>query len=166
MALLKILKYPDPLLQQACEPVSEINTEIRNLVEDMLETMYAGNGVGLAAPQVGVLKRLLVLDVSPQGNQPMEFINPVITWQSGSAVGEEGCLSLPDYREVITRSERVRVSAQNRNGEHFEIEADALLSRCLQHEIDHLDGVLCIDRISRIKRQLFRSWFKKRGSFE
>ena len=166
MAPLKILKYPDPLLQQKCEPISKIDSEIKDLVEDMLETMYEGNGVGLAAPQVGVLKRLLVLDVSPKGNQPMEFINPVITWQAGSAIGEEGCLSLPDYREVIKRSESVRVSAQNRSGEQFEIEANALLSRCLQHEIDHLDGILCIDRLSRIKKQLFKNWYKKRGPFE
>jgi len=163
---MKIFKYPDPVLKQECSPVEDFGEDLGRLIDDMLETMYAGGGVGLAAPQVGLTRRLLVADVSRKGDSPVEAVNPRIIFQEGSVAGEEGCLSLPDYREIIRRAKRVRVAAQNRRGEPIEIEAEDFMARCLQHEIDHLDGILCIDRLSRIKKQLFRDWYRKRGPFE
>jgi peptide deformylase len=166
VAAMKIMKYPDPVLRQACAPVTDFNDGLGKLLDDMLETMYLNEGIGLAAPQVANLQRVLVLDVSAQRNQPMELINPVILWGDGSVSSEEGCLSIPDYREFVKRSKKIGVTAQRRNGESYELEADDLLARCIQHEIDHLDGVCFVERLSRLKKQLFKRWYSKRGPFE
>jgi len=139
--ILEIKEYPDPVLSRKCEKVEEMDQE--NLVEDMLETMYANEGIGLAAPQVGILKRILVLDV---GNGSRAFINPEIINNRGKVVSEEGCLSIPGVFVKVKRFEEVTVKAQNVNGENFTIKATGILARCLQHEIDHLSGILILDR--------------------
>jgi len=205
MSLLKILKYPDPFLRKKCAPVEEIDEEILTLLDDMRETMYAARGVGLAASQVGVDKRVVVIDVSPwfrnddedegegegeydeagnaaeasqadeaahaecshsdecshchdeeeyDGPGLIELINPVIVYSEGSAVAEEACLSIPGFSSEVKRKYKVVVEAYNRDGDPVEIEAEDLLARVFQHEIDHLDGMLFIDRLSRLKREL------------
>ncbi len=203
MALLKILKYPDPFLRRKCAPVEEIDDELLSLLDNMTETMYAARGVGLAAPQVGADKRVVVIDASPwyrdggeeegeegesgveadsggtadaeeaheecshsgecshshdeeeyDGPGLMELINPVIVYSEGSALGEEACLSIPGFSSEVKRKYKVVVEAYNRDGDLIEIEAEDLLARVFQHEIDHLDGVLFIDRLSRLKREL------------
>ncbi len=154
--LLKIVKYPDPILQKPGEPVTEFNDELRKFVDDMFETMYHSQGIGLAAQQVGVAKRITVIDLSC-GKDPADkrvFINPEIIERSGKLYDEEGCLSFPEIREKVQRAAHVRVRAQDLDGKWFEIDGEDLLSRCLQHEIDHLDGVLFIFRISALKRDL------------
>lgn len=201
MSLLKILKYPDPFLRRKCAPVEEIDEELLTLLDDMRETMYAARGVGLAAPQVGADKRVVVIDVSPwfrndgeeegeydeagnageasqadeaahaecshsdecshchdeeeyDGPGLIELINPVIVYSEGSAVAEEACLSIPGFSSEVKRKYKVVVEAYNRDGDPVEIEAEDLLARVFQHEIDHLDGMLFIDRLSRLKREL------------
>jgi len=151
-----IVKYPDPILQQPTEPVTEFNDELRTLVDDMFESMYAARGIGLAAPQIGVSKRLTVIDLSFNENpdDKLVLINPEITHREGRQYEEEGCLSLPDIREKVVRAKNVTVRAQDINGEWFERDGDELLARAFQHEIDHLDGVLFIYRISMLKRDL------------
>uniref|UniRef100_A0A7V5CT29 Peptide deformylase n=1 Tax=Acidobacterium capsulatum TaxID=33075 RepID=A0A7V5CT29_9BACT len=151
-----IVKYPDPVLQQPAEPVTEFNEELRALVDDMFESMYAAKGIGLAAPQIGISKRLTVIDLSFQENpdEKIVLINPEIIHREGRQYEEEGCLSLPDIREKVVRAEKVTVRAQNLDGEWFEMDGEELLSRAFQHEIDHLDGVLFIFRISALKRDL------------
>lgn len=166
MSILEIVKYPDPILTEECEPVEVFDDALGKLLDDMRETMYEASGIGLAAPQVGILKRITVVDVDQEEGSLIELINPVIVAKAGKVTGEEGCLSIPEYREVVQRSETIAVRAQDRNGEEFELEADELLAICIQHEIDHLDGVLFIDRLSRLKREFFKRWLKKRGSFE
>jgi len=154
--ILTILKYPDPVLSQPGEPVTEFNDELRKLVANMFETTYASQGIGLAAPQVGVSKRLTVIDLS-MGKNPEEkivLVNPEIIFSEGKLYEEEGCLSFPDIREKIVRSAKVRVRAQDENGKWFEMDGEELLSRCFQHEIDHLNGVLFIFRMSALKRNL------------
>ena len=154
--ILKIVKYPDPVLQQKGDAVTEFNDELQQFVADMFETMYASQGIGLAAQQVGVAKRVTVIDLS-QGRNPEEklvLINPEITTRSGRQYEEEGCLSFPDIREKIVRAEQVHVRAQNEKGEWFEMDGEELLSRAFQHEIDHLDGVVFIFRMSPLKRSL------------
>jgi peptide deformylase len=154
--ILTILKYPDPVLSQPGEPVTEFNDELRKLVANMFETTYASQGIGLAAPQVGVSKRLTVIDLS-MGKDPAEkivLVNPEIIFSEGKLYEEEGCLSFPDIREKIVRSAKVRVRAQDENGKWFEMDGEELLSRCFQHEIDHLNGVLFIFRMSALKRNL------------
>jgi peptide deformylase len=154
--ILTILKYPDPILSQPGEPVTEFNAELCKLVSDMFETTYASQGIGLAAPQVGVSKRLTVIDLS-MGKNPEEkivLINPEIIFNEGKLYEEEGCLSFPDIREKIVRSAKVRVRAQDVHGKWFEMDGEELLSRCFQHEIDHLNGVLFIFRMSALKRNL------------
>jgi peptide deformylase len=154
--ILKIVKYPDPILQQPGEPVTEFNAELRKLVADMFETTYASQGIGLAAPQVGVSKRLAVVDVS-MGKEPEDklvLINPEIIFSEGRQYEEEGCLSFPEIREKVTRHARLRIRAQDEHGKWFEKDAEELLSRCLQHEIDHVDGMLFIFRMSALKRDL------------
>ena len=160
-SLLEICLYPDSVLREKCEEVTSIDADILKLLDDMAETMYDAPGIGLAAPQIGVTKRITVIDVSEEGNELIELINPVIKEASGKIDSEEGCLSIPDYRDTIKRNETVKVEALNRDGELFEIEADGILSRCLQHEIDHLDGVLFVDKLSRLKRELFKKKYKK-----
>lgn len=154
--ILKIVKYPEPVLSQPGEPVTEFNDELRQLVADMFETTYANQGIGLAAPQVGVSKRVTVIDLS-MGKNPEEkivLINPEIIERAGRLYEEEGCLSFPEIREKIVRAAKVTVRAQDEHGEWFEIDGEELLSRCFQHEIDHLDGVLFINRMSPLKRSL------------
>jgi peptide deformylase len=157
MALLPIIVAPDPRLSQPCAKVEKVDVEIVRLMDDMLETMYDAPGIGLAAPQVGVLKRIIVVDVSkdPDAPKPMQLVNPEIVWASDELNEyEEGCLSLPDHYSQVTRPARVRVRYMDRDGETQEIETDGLLATCLQHEIDHLDGVLFVDHISKLKRNV------------
>ncbi|MBX7137602.1 MAG: peptide deformylase [Oligoflexia bacterium] len=162
----EILIYPDPRLKQRSLAVDKFDSALHQLLDDMTETMYAANGVGLAAPQVGVLERVTVVDVSEKGDQPREFINPKIVSASGSDSGEEGCLSIPGYRDLVRRNTSIVVTAQDRTGKEFEVAAEGLLAICLQHEIDHLDGVLFVDRLSRLKRELFRRWLRKQSEIE
>ncbi|HTH41865.1 MAG TPA: peptide deformylase [Terracidiphilus sp.] len=154
--ILTIRKYPDPILSQPGEPVTEFGEELRKFVADMFETTYASQGIGLAAPQVGVSKRLTVIDLS-MGKNPADkivLINPEITFSEGRLYEEEGCLSFPDIREKVVRAAKVRVRAQDENGKWFEMDGEDLLSRCFQHEIDHLHGMLFIFRMSALKRNL------------
>jgi peptide deformylase len=154
--ILKILKYPEPVLSEPGEPVSEFDDELRKLVADMFDTTYASKGIGLAAPQVGVSKRLTVIDLS-LGQDPKEklvLVNPEIIFREGKVYEEEGCLSFPDIREKVVRAARVRIRAQDENGKWFEMDGEDLLSRCMQHEIDHVDGMLFIFRMSALKRDL------------
>jgi peptide deformylase len=145
-----ILVYPDPFLARKAAPVAEVDDRVRTLVRDMFETMYAAEGVGLAAPQVGVGKRVIVVDVTPvDGNvPPMAIVNPVIVERKGNVTGEEGCLSVPGVQGEVCRAETVVVRGLDPEGKPLNVTADGILSRALQHEIDHLDGVLFIDRIS------------------
>ncbi len=163
MAVLEIRKYPDRVLKQKAIPVASVNRELQVLIDDMIETMYAAPGVGLAAPQVGISKRLAVIDVSTKGSQMplLVLINPVLLEMGGSIEFEEGCLSLPDFTSKVTRAERVVVRAVNREGKEIELETEGLLAIALQHEIDHLDGTLLIDRISPIKREFFKKRYHK-----
>ncbi|HEY7701857.1 MAG TPA: peptide deformylase, partial [Candidatus Limnocylindrales bacterium] len=140
MTRLTILEYPDPRLRTRAVPVAAVDAPLRELIDDMLETMYAANGIGLAATQVDVHRRLLVADVSEGRNQPRVFINPEILSQDGSTTSQEGCLSVPGYYDDVPRAERVRVRALGRDGKAFEEDLEGLLAICVQHEIDHLDG--------------------------
>jgi len=151
-----IVKFPDPILQRPSAPVTEFDNDLRKLVADMFESMYAAQGIGLAAPQIGIPKRLTVIDVSNQKDpkDKLVLINPEITLREGKQLEEEGCLSLPEIREKVRRAARVVVRAQNEYGEWIEREGTELLARAFQHEIDHLDGVLFIFRISALKRDL------------
>ena len=153
MSLLKILKFPDPRLRTRAVPVEAVDDQIRRLVDDMLETMYAAPGIGLAATQVDVHKRVLVLDVSESKDEPQCFINPELLEQEGRAVSEEGCLSVPEVTEEVERAERIRVRALDVDGKQFEQEAEGLLAVCIQHEMDHLEGKLFVDYLSELKRQ-------------
>jgi peptide deformylase len=154
--ILKIVKYPEPVLSQPGEPVSDFDENLRKLVADMFETTYANQGVGLAAPQVGVSKRLTTIDLS-MGKNPKDklvLVNPEIIFSDGKVYEEEGCLSFPDIREKVVRAAKVRVRAQDEHGKWFEMDGEDLLSRCFQHEIDHVDGMLFIFRMSALKRDL------------
>jgi len=154
--ILKILKYPDPVLLRPGEPITEFDAELRKLIADMFETTYAEQGIGLAAPQVGVSKRLTVIDLS-MGKNPKDkliIVNPEIISSEGKQYEEEGCLSFPDIREKVARAAKVRIRAQDERGKWFEMDGDELLSRCFQHEIDHVDGMLFIFRMSALKRDL------------
>ncbi len=159
----EVVKYPDPVLARPGEPVTEFGPELKTLVEEMFESMYEAQGIGLAAPQISISKRITVIDVSFKKNPAdrIALINPEIVERGGKQLEEEGCLSLPDIREKVQRSAWVKVRAQNVEGTWFEVEGEELLSRALQHEIDHLDGVLFIDRISRLKRDLALRKIKK-----
>ena len=166
MAVLKIYEYPDPILKQKAAPVEEVNDELRRLFDDMLETMYSATGVGLAAPQVGVSKRVVVIDTHDQEEgeapSPLYLANPEIVWHSEEKIcHEEGCLSVPDQHAEVVRFEQVRVRYRDYRGNACELTADGLLAIALQHEIDHLDGVLYIDRISRLKRQMLLKKLQK-----
>jgi len=154
--ILKILKYPDPILSRPGEPVSEFDDKLRKLAADMFETTYASKGIDLAAPQVGVSKRLTVIDLS-MGKDPKDRLvlaNPEIIFNEGKLYEEEGCLSFPEIREKVVRAAKVRIRAQDQDGKWFEMEGDDLLARCFQHEIDHVDGMLFIFRMSALKREL------------
>ena len=154
--ILPIVKYPEPVLQKPGEPVTEFDDELRKFVADMFETMYASQGIGLAAQQVGVTKRITVIDLS-MGKDPAQklvLVNPEVILREGKQYEEEGCLSFPEIREKISRAAKVRIRAQDANGKWFEMDGEELLSRAFQHEIDHLDGVLFIFRMSALKRDL------------
>ncbi len=154
--ILKIVKYPEPVLQQPGEPVTEFDDELRKLVADMFETTYASNGIGLAAQQVGVPKRVTVIDLS-LGKDPAQrlvLVNPEIVFREGKQYEEEGCLSFPEIREKVQRAAKVRIRAQDEEGKWFEMDGEELLSRAFQHEIDHLDGILFLFRMSALKRNL------------
>ncbi len=161
MAILNILHYPDERLRRKAAPVAEVDAGIRRLVDDMLETMYDAPGIGLAATQVGELHRVVVIDISEEKNDPLVLINPEITHREGQIKMEEGCLSVPSIYEMVTRAERIRVRALDRGGKPFELEAEELLSVCIQHEIDHLDGKLFVDYLSELKRQRVRKKMEK-----
>ena len=161
MAILEILEFPDPRLRTIASPVAEVDDGLRRLIADMFETMYAAPGIGLAASQVNVHKRLLVLDISEEKNQPMVFINPEFEPISGEQEYNEGCLSVPGFYDNVTRHDRIRVRALDRDGKPFELEADGLLSVCIQHEMDHLDGKLFVDYLSRLKRDRVKTRLEK-----
>jgi peptide deformylase len=149
-----IVKFPDPILQRPAEPVTVFDQDLRQLVDDMFESMYIAHGIGLAGPQIGIPKRLTVLDLSFQKTpeDKIALINPQVLTREGKVIEEEGCLSLPDIREKVARAAKVKIRAQDLEGKWFEREADDLLARAFQHEIDHLDGILFIFRISALKR--------------
>ncbi len=170
MTKLAILEYPDPRLRKRAEPVATVDDALRKLAADMLDTMYAANGVGLAATQVDVHRRLIVLDVSEERNQALILINPELLLAEGKGPGEEGCLSLPGIYDKLSRATHIRVRALNLQGEAFEMDAEGLLATCIQHEMDHLEGKLFVDYLSELKRQLIRRRMEKerrqRGSGE
>lgn len=158
MALLPILTYPDPKLHTVAKPVQAVDARIRALVSDMLETMYDANGIGLAATQVDVHERLVVIDVSEERNQPMVLINPEITWASDEKqVGDEGCLSVPGIYDGVERSSRVKVRALDAEGQSREVEAEGILAVCIQHEMDHLLGKVFVEYLSPLKRNRIKT---------
>ena len=163
MAKLEILEFPDPRLRTVAKPVAQVDDRIRQLVDDMFETMYAAPGVGLAASQVNVHERVVVIDVSEDQSQPMVFINPEVTVLDKETLRpyDEGCLSIPGFYETVERPEKVRVNALDRDGKPFELEPDGLLAVCIQHELDHLNGKLFVDYISPVKRQRIRTKLEK-----
>ena len=156
MARLDILTFPDPRLRTRSTPVEHVDAGVRRIVADMFETMYAAPGIGLAAPQVDIHRRIIVIDISEEKNQPLCLINPSILELRGQAQMDEGCLSVPGFYESVTRAEAVRVSALNQDGQPYTLEVDGLLAVCIQHEIDHLDGKLFVDHISSLKRNRIR----------
>ncbi len=162
MALLPVLHYPDPRLRRKAEPVDQVDDALRRLIDDMFETMYDAPGIGLAAIQVDVCKRLIVVDVSEDRTAPICLINPVIHDASGHESMDEGCLSVPGIYEPVERAARIRVAALDRDGKPFELEAEGLLSACIQHEVDHLDGKLFVDYLTEMKRQRIRKKLEKR----
>ncbi|MBL8251094.1 MAG: peptide deformylase [Candidatus Competibacter sp.] len=166
MAQLTILHYPDPRLRRPALAVETVDDGARALIDDMLDTMYAAPGIGLAATQVNVQKRIVVMDVSESKDRPLVFVNPSILEREGACESEEGCLSVPGYYERVERAARVRVSALDRRGEPFELEAEGLLAVCIQHEIDHLDGKLFVDYLSALKRDRIRKKLEKQARLE
>jgi len=161
MAILNILHYPDERLRAVASPVDEVSQEIQQLTYDMLETMYAAPGIGLAATQVNVHQRILVIDVSEEKDQPLVLINPEILEKDGEQEFDEGCLSVPGIYETVRRAEHIKIRALNQDGESFEMEAEGLLAVCIQHEIDHLQGKLFVDYLSQLKRQRIRKKLQK-----
>jgi len=166
MAIREIRKYPDPVLRNKTSRVERVDSALDRLIEDMVETMHAAPGVGLAANQVGVSLQLAVIDLSSREDEGQRhplivIINPEILSMEGSVIEEEGCLSIPDYAEKVKRAARVRVRAQDRSGKPFEIEAEGLLAKAFQHEIDHLNGLLFVDRLSPLKKSIFKRRFRK-----
>jgi peptide deformylase len=163
MAVLEILKYPHPILKKRCETVAHIDEESRRLIHDMRETMYEAGGIGLAACQVGVSRRVIVLDVSPMDPEHtfLALINPEIISEEGEIDHEEGCLSVPDCLEKVRRKEKVCVRGLSPEGMETEVKAEGILAIALQHEIDHIDGILILDRMSRLKREIYRNKLKK-----
>jgi len=161
MAMLEILHFPDPRLRRRAEPVVRVDDNVRRMVDDMLETMYAAPGIGLAAIQVNVSRRIIVIDVSERKDSPLCLINPEILARDGVEVMEEGCLSVPGVFEKVQRADHIVARAQDRDGVLMEFEADGLLAVCVQHEIDHLDGKLFVDYLSPLKRQRIRKKLEK-----
>ena len=174
MALLNLCYYPNPILKESSKDVRKIDASILKLLNDMAETMYAHNGVGLAAPQVGILKRVIVIDTDRRSKNletgtPKFYINPEIIYTEEKTTSEEGCLSIVGkdeslFRDSVPRFRKVRVKALNEKGEKIEVEAEDLEAFCFQHEIDHLNGVLFTDRLSRLKKSMFLKWIKKHGA--
>ena len=162
MATLPILEYPDPRLKKVATPVAAVTADVRRLVRDLAETMYSAPGVGLAATQVNVHKRVLVIDISDTKDQLRVFINPELLMAEGEAKCEEGCLSVPGYYDKVTRAERIRVRAQDENGETFELSADGLLAVCIQHEMDHLEGKVFVEYLSPLKRARLAAKVRKK----
>jgi peptide deformylase len=161
MALLPILHYPDPRLHKIASPVTSVDDRIRKLIKDMAETMYAAPGIGLAATQVDIHERVLIIDISETRDALHAFVNPEILEKSGDAETEEGCLSVPGVYDKVRRAERVKVRALDRQGEPFELEAEGLLAVCIQHEIDHLDGKVFVEYLSRLKQHRIAAKMKK-----
>jgi peptide deformylase len=161
MARLPILEFPDPRLRTRAEPVAQVDDSLRRLIDDMFETMYAAPGIGLAATQVNVHKRLLVIDISEKRDQPLVLINPEILLREGVEETEEGCLSVPGVYDKVTRADSIRVRALDRNGKQIEMNADGLLAVCIQHEMDHLEGKLFVDYLSELKRTRIRKKLDK-----
>jgi len=161
MTKLAILEYPDPKLRTRAEAVAVVDDAVRQLADDLLETMYAANGVGLAATQVDIHRRVIALDVSETRDQPLVLINPELLSAEGKGPGEEGCLSLPGIYDKLTRATRIRVRALDVQGKPFEMDAEGLLGVCIQHEMDHLEGKLFVDYLSELKRQLIRRRLEK-----
>ena len=161
MALLEILHHPDVRLRKKAVPVKQVDERITQLVDDMFETMYDARGIGLAATQINVHERVVVIDLSEEKDEPLCFINAEIVSKEGKIEHEEGCLSVPEYYEKVERAERIRVKALNREGEAFEMDADGLLAVCIQHELDHLDGKLFVDYLSSLKQQRVRKKLEK-----
>ena len=167
MALLNILEFPDPRLRTIAEPVEQVDDEIRTLIDDMFETMYAAPGIGLAATQINVHKRIVVIDISEEGDEPLVLINPeyeLLTEELDQM--QEGCLSVPGFYENVERPEHLRLKALDRDGKPYELEAKGLLAVCIQHELDHLNGKLFVDHISRLKRDRIRSKLEKKHKLE
>ncbi|OSI13983.1 peptide deformylase [Neisseria dentiae] len=162
MALLNILQYPDERLHKVAAPVAEVDGRIKTLVANMFETMYEARGIGLAATQVDVHERVVVMDLTEDKSEPRVFINPVITHKDGETTYEEGCLSVPGIYDTVTRAERVTVEALNENGEKFTLEADGLLAICIQHELDHLMGKVFVEHLSQLKQNRIKTKLKKR----
>jgi peptide deformylase len=164
MAILHICTYPEEILRQRAEPITEIDEEVVKLVDHMVETMYSAPGIGLAATQVGVAKQLLVADIAPRRpeSELIVLINPEIVAAEGEVIIEEGCLSVPEYQAEVKRHEKITVRGLNLKGEEVEIEAEGLLAVVLQHEIDHLNGMLFIDRLSKLKRDLYKRKVRKK----
>lgn len=161
MAVLEVLRFPDERLRTIAQPVNNIDDNVRTIIENMFETMYMEEGVGLAATQVNIHQQIVVIDVSEERNQRLALINPEILEADGEALNEEGCLSVPEYRAQVPRAEKIKVKALNENGEEQIFEAEGLLAICVQHELDHLKGKLFIDYLSPLKRQRVRTKLEK-----
>ncbi len=166
MALLEVLHFPDNRLRKKAGPIEIIDDNCRSLAKDMLETMYHNQGIGLAATQVNIQKRLVVIDLSAEKNEAMCLINPVILSSEGTEESQEGCLSVPEYYDMVTRAEKIKYRYMDINGEVIEDDVDGLLAICIQHEIDHLDGKLFIDYLSPMKRQRLRKKLDKQEKFQ
>ena len=160
--ILNILKYPDKRLRTIAKPVVRVDETIKQQVKDMFETMYEAPGIGLAATQVNFHQRIIVIDISDQCNEPICLINPEILEESGEIQCEEGCLSVPDYYDIVVRANDIKVKALNQNGESFELKASEMLSVCIQHEIDHLNGILFVDHLSKLKQQRLKKKSEKK----
>jgi len=161
VSILSILEFPDPRLRTVAKPVELVDKKITSLVEDMFETMYEAHGVGLAATQVDIHKRIIVLDTSEEKNEPICLINPELVEEVGEEESDEGCLSVPGIFEPVSRAEKIKVKALNKKGESFELEAEGLLAICVQHEMDHLKGKLFVDYLSPLKRQRIKKKMEK-----
>jgi peptide deformylase len=162
MAILTILEYPDPRLRTTAKKVTDVNDSVRNIIADMFETMYAAPGIGLAATQVDIHQQIIVIDTSEDKNEPLVFINPVITVQDETVEPyDEGCLSVPGFYEPVERPVGIKVEALDKNGDAFVMEPDGLLAVCIQHEMDHLNGKLFVDYLSNMKRQRIRKKLEK-----
>jgi peptide deformylase len=163
MARLPILEYPDPRLRIRADPVTKVDADIRRFVEDLFETMYTAPGIGLAATQVNVHKRILVIDVSTDRTEPHCLINPEILSSEGTTSAEEGCLSVPEFYDFVERAAKIRVRALDRDGKPFELDAEGLLAVCIQHEMDHLEGKLFVDYLSELKRERLKKKATKKA---